>query len=73
LWRTTKEFAISYNVRRDDPEGRALLEKAGSLRALAGQTSNKSVQKLFLLLADSYEKMAGNTFNESAAPFGQAS
>ncbi len=43
-----------------EEENRAFLEKADQLRAIAATTESGAAQKIYLLLADSYEMLAGH-------------
>jgi hypothetical protein len=50
---------VSISADPYEAERQAFLEKAVDLRAIAAETESVAVQKVYLLLADSYEKLAG--------------
>jgi hypothetical protein len=50
---------VSISADPYDPEGQAFLERADQLRAIAAKSESLAAQKVYLLLADSYEKLAG--------------
>jgi hypothetical protein len=56
----TPFLRVSISATSYDEEGRAFAEKAAQLRAFADETELGAVQNLYLLLAESYETLAGS-------------
>jgi hypothetical protein len=54
-----RSVGVSISADSYNEEDRAFLDKANQLRALAAETESGTVQKLYLLLAESYGTLAG--------------